>query len=85
MPLILISTSLGIVSKISDKIQIDKISKFFKSGVVWILGVVLTIFVGVLSLEGTLTSSVDGLTVKTTKAVVTTAIPVVRKVTWRNS
>lgn len=33
---------------------------------------------GVLSLEGTLTSSVDGLTVKTTKAVVTSTIPVVR-------
>ncbi|MDE5830316.1 MAG: stage III sporulation protein AE [Clostridia bacterium] len=35
----------GIVSKISDKIQIDKISKFFKSSVVWVLGLVLTIFV----------------------------------------
>ena len=29
LPLVLISTSLGIVSKISDKIQIDKLSKFF--------------------------------------------------------
>lgn len=85
LPLILIGTTLGIVSKISDKIQIDKISKFFKSSVVWILGVVLTIFVGVLSLEGTLTSSVDGLTVKTTKAVVTSTIPVVRKILRRNS
>lgn len=37
LPLILISTTLGIISKISDKIQIDKISKFFKSGVVWVL------------------------------------------------
>lgn len=34
---------------------------------------------GVLSLEGTLTSSVDGLTAKTTKAVVTSTIPVVGK------
>ena len=31
IPLVLISTSLGIISKISDKIQIDKLSKFFKS------------------------------------------------------
>ena len=37
LPLILISTTLGIISKISDKVQIDKISKFFKSGVVWVL------------------------------------------------
>ncbi|MCI8621887.1 MAG: hypothetical protein HFJ50_09640 [Clostridia bacterium] len=47
------------ISKISDKIQIDKIAKFFKSSVVWILGIALTVFVSVLSLEGTLTSSVD--------------------------
>ncbi len=79
LPLVLIGTALGIVSKISDKVQINKLSKFFKSSVVWILGVVLTIFVGILSLEGTLTSSVDGLTAKTTKAVVTSTIPVVGK------
>ena len=34
---------------------------------------------GILSLEGSLSSSVDGLTLKTTKAVVTSAIPVVGK------
>lgn len=59
LPLVLIGTALGIVSKISDKIQIDKLSKYFKSSVVWILGIVLTLFVGVLSLEGSLSSSVD--------------------------
>ena len=40
----------------------------------------LTVFVGLLSLEGTLSSSVDGLTAKTTKAAVSTFIPVVGKV-----
>lgn len=45
LPLILIGTSLGIISKISDKIQINKLAKFFKSSVIWVLGIVLTIFV----------------------------------------
>lgn len=80
IPLILISTALGIISKISDRIQIDKISKFFKTSVVWILGVVLTIFVGVVSIEGTLSSSVDGITAKTAKAAVSSFIPVVGKI-----
>lgn len=40
----------------------------------------LTIFVGVVSLEGTLSSSVDGITAKTTKAIVSSAIPVVGKI-----
>ena len=57
--MILVGTSLGIISKISDKIQIGKISKMFKSSVVWALGIILTVFVGALSIEGTLTSSVD--------------------------
>ena len=55
-------------------------SKFFKSSVVWVLGVVLTLFVGIVSLEGTLSSSVDGITAKTTKAAVSSFIPVVGKI-----
>lgn len=80
IPFVLISTSLGIVSKISDKVQIDKLSKFFKSSVVWVLGVVLTIFVGILSVEGSLSSNVDGITAKTAKAAVSSFIPVVGKI-----
>lgn len=79
IPILLIATVLGIVSNISDKVQIDKLSKLFKSGIAWFLGVVITIFVGILSLEGTLSSSVDGLTAKTTKAVVSNFVPVVGK------
>ena len=80
IPFVLVLTSLVIISKISDKVHIDKLSKFFKSGIVWFLGIVLTVFVGVVSLEGTLSSSVDGITAKTTKAVVSSAIPVVEKI-----
>lgn len=80
IPIVLAATVLSIVSQLSDKVQIDKIAKFFKSSVVWVLGIVLTIFVGVLSLEGTLSSSVDGITAKTTKAAVSNFIPVVGKV-----
>lgn len=80
IPIVLIFTSLIVISKISDNVQIDKLSKFLKSGVVWFFGIILTIFVGVISLEGTLSSSVDGITAKTTKAVVSSAIPVVGKI-----
>lgn len=85
IPLVLIATALGIISKISDKIQIDKLSKFLKLSVVWILGVILTIFVGLISVEGSLSSSVDGITAKTTKAAVSSFIPVVGKILRRCS
>lgn len=80
IPLVLIGTALGIISKISDRVQVDKLAKFFKSSVVWILGVVLTIFVGVVSVEGSLSSNVDGITAKTAKAAVSSFIPVVGKI-----
>ena len=80
IPLTLIIAVICIVSKISDKVQIEKLAKFMKSSMVWVLGIILTIFVGVLSIEGTLSSSVDGITAKTAKAVVSSAVPIVGKI-----
>ena len=80
IPIVLIIVVFSIISKISERVQIDKLSKFLKSGVVWFLGFVLTIFVGIVSLEGTLSSSVDGITAKTAKTAVSSIIPVVGKV-----
>lgn len=80
IPITLASTALSIVSKVSDHIQLDKLSKFFKSGVTWTLGVVLTLFVTLISVEGSLSSSVDGVTAKTAKAAVSSIVPVVGKI-----
>ena len=80
IPIMMIIVVFSIISKISKRVQIENLSKFLKSGVTWFLGVVLTIFVGVVSLEGTLSSSVDGITAKTAKAAVSSVIPVVGKV-----
>lgn len=80
IPILLVSITLSIVSNISSKVQLDKLSKFFKSSIVWVLGIVLTIFTCLLSVEGTLGSSVDALTAKTTKAAVSNFIPVVGKI-----
>ena len=80
LPLALIGTILAIVSKISNQVRIDKLAKFLKSAGVWILGVIMTAFVTILSLEGSITETVDGVTAKTTKAAVSTVIPVVGKI-----
>ena len=80
IPVVLASTVLAIVSKISDKVQLDKLAKFLKSGAVWVLGIILTLFVSLVSVEGSLSSSVDGITAKTAKAAVSSFIPVVGKI-----
>ena len=80
IPIVSLIIVLIIVSKISDRVQIKKLSKFMKSSVVWTLGLILTVFIGVVSLEGSLTSAIDGVTAKTAKAAVSSLIPVVGKV-----
>ena len=80
IPVILVITAISIISKISDNVQVERISKFLKSNTIWFLGIVLTIFVGIVSLEGTLASSVDGITAKTAKSIVSSAVPVVGKI-----
>ena len=80
IPIILIIASISIISKISDQVQVAKLSKFLKSSTLWFLGIILTIFVGIVSLEGTLASRVDGITAKTAKSIVSSAVPVVGKI-----
>lgn len=79
LPIITVTMVLCVASNISDKVQIGNLAKFFKSSVTWFLGFIITIFVGLLSLEGTLTSSVDGITIKGIKSAASTFIPVVGK------
>lgn len=79
LPVITVTMVLSIASNLSEKVQIGNLAKFFKSSVTWFLGFVITIFVGLLSLEGTLTSSVDGITIKGIKSAASTFIPVVGK------
>lgn len=85
IPVTLISIAFNIISNISDKVQIDKLAKYINTSVVWVLGIVLTIFVGVSSLEGSITNGVDALTVKTTKAAISNFIPIVGKILRRCS
>ena len=80
IPIVSLIIALIIVSKISNRVQIQRISKFMKSSVVWTLGIILTVFIGLVSLEGSLTSAIDGVTAKTAKAAISSLIPVVGKV-----
>lgn len=79
LPIVTVTMVIGIASNLSDKVQIGNLAKFFKTSVTWFLGLVITIFVGMISLEGTLTSSVDGITIKGIKTVASTFVPVVGK------
>ena len=80
IPIVMCSTVLGIVNSFSDRAQVTGLAKFMKSGVLWILGIILTLFTCSLTLQGTLSQSVDGVTSKTAKAAISSFIPFVGKI-----
>lgn len=79
IPLLSISVAFDVICSISENIKLEKLSKLFSSVSLWTVGVVLTFFLGVLSLETSLSSSVDSLSIKTTQAAVSNFVPVVGK------
>lgn len=79
IPMLSISVAFNTICSISENIRLEKLAKMFSSVSIWTVGVVLTVFLGVLSLETSLSSSVDSLSVKTTQAAVSNFVPVVGK------
>ena len=79
IPFLSISVAFNVISSISENLRLNKLSKLFSSSSMWIVSVILTIFLGILSLETSLSSSVDSLAVKTTQTAVSNFVPVVGK------
>lgn len=79
VPFFSISVAINVISAISENFNLKKTSKLFSSSAIWIVGVMLTFFLGVLTLETNLTVSVDALAVKTTQSAVSNFVPVVGK------
>lgn len=77
LPLLLLATILSIVSTMSDQYKVTKLSKLLQNVSVSVIGIFLTIFLGVLSVQGTATAVADGIAVKTAKFVTGNFIPVV--------
>ncbi|KNF07395.1 stage III sporulation protein AE [Gottschalkia purinilytica] len=79
LPLILFSTIIGIVSKISSKIQITKLSGLIRQISLYIIGISITLFMGIMSIRGAIAPKMDGLTIKTAKFAVDKFVPIVGK------
>lgn len=79
IPLIILSTIISVVDNISDKVQISRMASFLKQITTWSLGILLTVFIAVVSLQGSLGAVVDGVTSKTAKFAIGIFIPVAGK------
>ncbi|MCM3762745.1 stage III sporulation protein AE [Alkalihalobacillus oceani] len=77
LPLLFLSTILSIVSTLTDHYKVTKLATFLRNLAVGILGVFLTVFLGVISVQGASTAVTDGITVRTAKFLAGNLVPVV--------
>ncbi len=76
-PLLFFSAVLHIASSLSDKFKVTQLANLLRSIAVGTLGVLLTIFLGVISVQGATSSVTDGVTIRTAKFVTGNFVPVV--------
>lgn len=79
VPFFTISIAINIISKISTDIKLDKMSGLFRKSSLCIFSSIIAVFVLILSMETTITKSIDGIYFKTTQNIVSDVVPVVGK------
>lgn len=77
VPFLGIYLAIAITSSMNAEFRLDKIADSLKSLICWFLGGLLTVFVGILSIQGIVASSADTVSLKATKFLISSVVPVV--------
>jgi len=78
-PLLFFSAVLHIVSTLSDKYKVTHLANLLRNVSVGLLGILLTVFLGVISVQGFTGAAADGVTIRTAKYITGNFVPVVGK------
>ncbi|WP_315080450.1 stage III sporulation protein AE, partial [uncultured Clostridium sp.] len=79
IPLILMGFVLEFANNLSNDHKITNLCKFLKQCTLWMQGIIITVFIGVLTVRGITSKTIDAVTLKTTKFAVDNFIPIVGK------
>ncbi|MDF2591827.1 MAG: Sporulation stage protein [Clostridia bacterium] len=79
IPLVYFSAVLSLLNNLTEGIKVERLATLLRQFAVGILGVMLTVFLGVISVQGVASSSVDGMTIKTAKFAMDKFVPIVGK------
>ena len=79
IPFFTISIAINIVSRISENVKMDTLSSMFRKTSLYIFTTIIGIFLFVLSLETTITKSIDNVYFQTAQTAVSNMVPVVGK------
>lgn len=79
LPLITTSLILAFAGRICTQIQVTKISKLLRNIAGWIVGILFTTFAGIITIQGAVGGTFDGVAAKTMKFAIGNFVPVVGK------
>lgn len=79
IPLILITFVLEFANNLSEDHKISNLCKTIKQCTLWLQGIIVTIFIAMLTIRGITSSTIDAVTLKTTKFAIDNFIPIVGK------
>lgn len=79
IPLILMSFVLQFANNMSNENKINNLCKLIKQITIWLQGIILTVFIGLLTVRGITSSTIDAVTLKTAKFAIDNFIPIVGK------
>ncbi|WP_106497176.1 stage III sporulation protein AE [Lentibacillus sp. Marseille-P4043] len=77
LPLLFLSALLMVISSLNDNYKVTHLANLFKSVALGVLGVFLTIFISVMSVQGAASAIQDGVAMKTAKFITGNFIPIV--------
>ncbi len=77
LPLLFLSALLSIVSTLSEHYKVTQLANLLKNWSIALLGMFLTVFLGVLSVQGASAAVTDGVAIRTAKFITGNFIPVI--------
>jgi stage III sporulation protein AE len=80
LPLLFVSTLLSLVSLLSENYKVTKLATLIRNASIALLGGFLTIFLAIVSVQGSATAISDGVALRTAKFVAGNFIPVIGRV-----
>ena len=77
LPLMGIFLSVSIIEAINPALNLSSITQSIKKFIQWCLGIIMTIFVGMISIQSIVSTSADSLSIRTGKFMASSFIPVI--------
>ncbi|MCM3765225.1 stage III sporulation protein AE [Neobacillus niacini] len=77
LPLLFLATLLSVVSTMSDQYKVTQLAALLRNWSIGLMGLFLTVFLGVISVQGASAAVTDGITIRTAKFITGNFIPVI--------